>query len=455
MVSVARKLKSFFDGRYYPVFVALLVFLGHSTEWEVLFGSVMLLSLILGCWVCDDLRFAVSPFLFTIFIVPIAHSPNVPYYSKYYVEPLPLTVMIVLAVLLIISMVFFTVRNRKMINKKEFFKKPIWISLLILCGSLLLNGLFSKGYTVQNLLFACSFLLALLLLYFLFGAYIRSDKGIVDYLMYCFVLAGMQITAQLIFAYFTTVDFVGMNPVKETVLLGWGVWTAIGGMLTLLMPACFYFAADHKHGWIGYFLGFFEFFAIFLSQSRGALLTGAFVLLLCLIVLFFKGTYKKRNRIFTLAVMVCGILGGILLFDKILALLQNFLNYGFGDNGRFDLWKTGIENFLKNPVFGSGFYAFVNESWPKAVYPYFYHNTLIQFLATAGAVGFLAYAYHRFCTVRLVFRKPNRCKLFLGIGILGWLAFCFIDVLFFTTYPTMFYALMLVTMEKSEEAGTV
>ena len=123
MVSVTRQLKAFFDGKYYPIFVALLVFLGHSTEWEVLFGSVMLLSLILGCWVCDDLRFAVSPFLFTIFIVPIAHSPNVPYYSQYYVEPLPLTVMIVLAVLLIISMVFFTVRNRKMINKREFFKK--------------------------------------------------------------------------------------------------------------------------------------------------------------------------------------------------------------------------------------------------------------------------------------------------------------------------------------------
>mgnify|MGYP003318539900 CR=1 FL=1 len=102
-------------------------------------------------------------------------------------------------------------------------------------------------------------------MYFLFGGYIRFDKSTVSYFMYCFVLAGLQITAQLFFAYFTTVSFVGMNPVKETVLLGWGVWTAIGGMLTLLMPACFYFAANHKHGWIGYFLGFLEFFAILLS----------------------------------------------------------------------------------------------------------------------------------------------------------------------------------------------
>lgn len=451
MASVMQRLKSFYEGKYYPILVAVLIFLGHSTELELVFGGLMMLSLILGCWICNDLCFAVSPFLCTIFIVPIAHSPNVPDYSRYYLEPLPLTVIIVLAVLLIVSMVVFAWRNRKMIPKTLFSKKGIFISFAFLCGALLLNGLFSKGYTVQNFLYATSFILSLMLMYFLFGGYIRFDKSVIEYFMYCFVLAGVQIAAQLFFAYFTTVSFVGTNPVKETVLLGWGVWTAIGGMLTLLMPACFYFAANHKYGWIGYLLGFVEFFAILLSQSRGALLTGALVLFLCVLALCFKGAYRKRNRIFALAILVVGALGGILLFDKFLSLFQNFLNYGFGDNGRFELWSLGVENFLKNPVFGAGFYAFVNEEWLKDVYPYFYHNTLIQMLGAAGAIGFLAYAYHRFRTVQLFLKKPNSCKLFLGIGILGWLCFCLIDVLFFSTYPTMFYALILLTMERSED----
>ena len=452
MASVMQRLKNFYDGKYYPILVSVLIFLGHSTELELVFGGLMILSLILGFWICNDLRFAVTPFLCTIFIVPINHSPNVPNYSRYYLEPLPLTVVIILAVLLIASATAFAVRNRRMIQKDFLLKKKgIFLSFALLCVALLLNGLFSKGYTVQNFLYATSFILSLMLMYFLFGGYIRFDKSTVSYFMYCFVLAGLQITAQLFFAYFTTVSFVGMNPVKETVLLGWGVWTAIGGMLTLLMPACFYFAANHKHGWIGYFLGFLEFFAILLSQSRGALLTGALVLFLCLLMLCFKGTYRKRNRFFALAILVVGAIGGVLLFDKILSLFQNFLNYGFGDNGRFELWSLGVENFLKNPVFGSGFYAFVNEEWLKDVYPYFYHNTLIQMLGAAGAIGFLAYAYHRFCTVRLFLKKPNFCKLFLGIGILGWLCFCLIDVLFFSTYPTMFYALILLTMERSED----
>lgn len=452
MASVMQKLKSFYDGKYYPLLVTLLIFVAHSTELEIFFGGIMMLSLILGCWICDDLRFAITPFLCTIFVVPIAHSPNVPYYSKYYLEPLPLTVIIVLLVMLIVSMICFAVRNRACFQKERVLKSRMFQSLLILCVALLLNGMISKGYTLQNLYYACSFLFSLLLMYFLFAAYIRFGRADIDYFMYCLVLAAMQITAQLIFAYFTSVDFVGMNPVKETVTLGWGVWTAIGGLLTLIMPACFYFAADHKRGWVGYLLGFAAFLAIFLSQSRGALLTGGLVLLLCLLALCFTGKYKKRNRLFTLAVVAVGLLGGVALFDKILSLLQNFLNYGFGDNGRFDLWRTGIENFLKNPVFGSGFYAFVNESWPKAVYPYFYHNTLVQMLGAAGAVGFLAYAYHRFCTVCMALKKPNFCKIFLGIGVLGWLCFCFIDVLFFSTYPTMFYALILLAMERSEEA---
>ena len=451
MTSVKQRLKCFYDGTYYPIFVALLIFLGHSTELEILFGGVMMLSLIAGFWICDDMRFAISPFLCTILIVPTHHSPNVPDYSKYYLEPLPLTVILVLAVLLIVSVVTFTVRNRKMIPRELFDKKGIFLSLAVLCGALMINGFFSKGYSLQNLYYSFSFIFSLLLIYFLFGAYVRFDKSVVDYVMYCLVLAGMQIVAQLIFAYFTDITFVEGNPVKETVILGWGVWTAIGGLLTLLMPACFYFAANHKHGWIGYLLGFAEFFAIFLSQSRGALLMGGMTLLLCMVALCFTGKYKKRNRLFSLAVVIVGLLGGLILFDKILGLLQNFLNYGFGDNGRFDLWRAGIANFLKNPVFGSGFYAFVNESWPKALYPYFYHNTLIQMLGAAGAVGFLAYAYHRFRTVRLFFRKPNSCKLFLGIGVFGWLCFCFIDVLFFSTYPTMFYAMILLNMEKSEK----
>ena len=62
-------------------------------------------------------------------------------------------------------------------------------------------------------------------------------------------------------------------------------------------------------------------------------------------------------------------------------------------------------------------------------------------------VGFAAYLYHRFTTVRLVLKQPNLYKTFLGICILGLLLFSLLDVLFFNTYPTIMYSLMLVFMD--------
>jgi O-antigen ligase len=83
------------------------------------------------------------------------------------------------------------------------------------------------------------------------------------------------------------------------------------------------------------------------------------------------------------------------------------------------------------------------------VFPYLYHNTPVQLLGSLGIVGTLSYAYHRFLTLRLVFKKPSAGKTFLGICILGLLLFSLTDVLFFKTYPTIIYSLMLLFMDRS------
>ncbi|MBQ8433072.1 MAG: O-antigen ligase family protein [Clostridia bacterium] len=454
MTAVLERLRAFYLGKLYPLVVVLLIFLGHSIGLDIVFGGIVVGSLALGCWICRDLRFAIAPFTCTIFIVTIEHSPNVPYYSRFYLEPQALIPIIVFAVLLVVSLVAFVIKNRRFANRVPI--KGVFLSLLIFCVAISFNGLFSVNYVIYNLFYVTSFYLSLLLVYWLFAAFIHFDKTVFDYFMYCLVLAALLIVAQLGFAYGTTVAFENGSPVKETVLLGWGVWTAIGGMLAFLMPACFYFAANHKRGWIGYILGLLTFLAIALSQSRGALLVGCVVLLLCILTLCFFGYYRKRNRVFAAILILLGIAGGFLLRDTLMGVLQNFINYGFGDNGRFEKWEIGIRHFLEYPILGSGFYdSFVNEEWLKDVYPYLYHNTVIQFLGAGGAVGFLAYAWHRIYTVRMVVKKPSLYKTFLGIGILGLVAFSLLDVLFFNTYPTIFYALFLVFMQKSEEQAEV
>lgn len=444
-------IRKFYQSRFYPLLVALLVLLGNVTGYDAVFGAVMILSLLPGFLLMHDLNFAITPFLTAVFTVTAkGYAPATSDYG-YYLEPLPLTFLIVAGVSLIGGLSYFAIRNRRTVN--PISRKGLLLSTVVFCTAICFNGAFNPRYTVGNLLFAMTLVVSILGFYLLFSAYLRFDRTSEPYFFYCLVVAGMLILTELIVAYFTVVRFEGGEIVKESVVLGWGVWTSIGGMLVFLMPACFWYAATGHRGWIGFLLGLLMYFGTFLSQSRGALLIGSGILVLCLAVLCCSGANRKQNRIYTAILAVCGIAGVLLLRERILPLVQNFLEYGFGDNGRFDLWRAGIRHFRDYPVFGSGFYDSYVSEWNMVVYPYLYHDTPVQLLGACGAVGLGAYLFHRFCTVRLVFRKPNPEKTFLGLCVLGLLTVSLIDVLFFKTYPTFFYALMLVFMEHSGGEG--
>lgn len=448
MNKTTNTIRTFYDSIYYPILVAALVLLGHSIGADIAFCGVIVLAFAVGCVCCENFNFALPIFCCTFFLVTIEHGPNVPYYSDYYLQTPVLIILAIYVLVLLISLLYFMIKNRSRARMPS--KNSLFLGLVMLCITLCANGLFSKNYTVNNLFYAASFLIMPLGVYLLFYAYSKFDKHSRDRFAFCLVLTGLLICAELLFAYLTTVQFVNGIVVKESVVLGWGVWTTIGGLLCMFMPASFYFAASHKHGWLGILSGAFHLICILLSQSRGALLIGAGLFLLCMVILCFVGKNKKQNRILTLCLALFGILGGIVLSEKILSVLQNFINYGFGDNGRFDIWRAGWKNFIENPLFGSGFYdSYVNEEWTMSVVPYFYHNTLIQILASVGVIGFAAYLFHRVQTCLAVFRCPSIYKTFLGICVMGLLLFSMLDVLFFCIYPMIFYALILVFMEQN------
>ncbi|MBO5294125.1 MAG: O-antigen ligase family protein [Clostridia bacterium] len=445
-------LRRFYLGAYYPIFSALLILLGHATGAEVPFAAILLLSMVPAFFLCNDIRFAVLPLLCLIFTVSAKdYKPHDTGFDERYLNaPVLITAGIVLAIVFA-SLVIFAVRNAA--QRNPFPKNGSLFGLLAFSLALLLNGLFSSNYILKNLLFGAIIALTLLGVYWLFASYLRFDSHSTDYLMYCLVIAALLIAAELILAYFTTVRFENGEIVKGSVVLGWGVWTTIGGMLAFLMPACFYFAASHRHGWIGFVLGLFVYFCILLSQSRGALLFGSLVLALCLLYLCIRGKNRKQNRIFT-AILAFGAIAFCLLFsEKIFSLVGNFLSYGFGDNGRFDMWKIGFGHFCDHPIFGSGFYdSYTTSEWERTFDSYLYHNTAVQLFGSMGLVGVALYAYHRFCTVRLVLRHPTVGKTFFAICIFSLLICSLLDVLLFKIYPSLFYSMMLVFMDHDREA---
>ncbi len=447
-------IREFYGGKLYPLLVLLLTVIANATGTEFWCYFINVILFFVGAVIAYDLRFALTPFLCTVFFVSPITAPNVTAFRENYIKPFPIIMMLICFGLILIGTVIFAIRNRRRMN--AFPWKGMLISLLILCVALCLNGAFNSNYTWQNLLYALTFPAALLVLYILFALYVKFDRSAFPYFMYCMMIACTVICIELVLRYLSGAVIVEGQIVKENVVLGWAVWTTLGGMIAMLMPASFYFAATHRHGWVFYLLGLFQFLCTVLSQSRGAMLVGGIILLCSVAILCFFGPNRKVNRFITLGVLVVGIAGVGLLWNKVMALLQNFINMGFADNDRFDLWKLGMSRFASHPVFGAGFYDNgIVSPWDIQVYPFFYHNTVIQILASTGAVGILAYLWHRFWTVRAVVRRPNLFKTYLGLCILSCLLFCMLDVLLFVTYPLLFYTLMLLFIEKNDEVENV
>lgn len=441
--------RRFYGGKYYPLAVVLMAFVGHSFEADVPFIALILLSLIPPLLLCRDLRFAIAPYLCVYYTISTGEYQPSNMHIERFLRPWVLILGALIALLLIATFAVFMRRNAALANKLP--PHTLFWSMLIFCGVLLANGASHGEYTLKNLLFVVTLAFPLLVGYLLFSRYVRFDDTAFPYFLYCLLLAGLLISAELLFAYATTVRFEGGQIVKGSVVLGWGVWTNVGSLLAMLMPAAFYFAYSHRHGWIGFLLGLLEFFCIVLSQSRGALLVGALALALSLITLCIGGRNRRINRALTALIVIGGAIFLALFAKKLVILIQSFLQMGFSDNGRIEIWRLGIQNFLERPIFGCGFYdSYQNEAWDVGVFPHLFHNTPIQLLSSAGILGLLAYLWHRICTLRVIFTRPSHKKIFLAIGILSFLLFSLIDVVFFLIYPTMFYSLMLLFIEKSD-----
>ena len=137
--------------------------------------------------------------------------------------------------------------------------------------------------------------------------------------------------------------------------------------------------------------------------------------------------------------------------NALLRLIQNFLSFGFFDNGRFALWSASWNSFLQNPVFGVGFYHTCDELGSGyAGLPILSHNTVLQLLGSCGIMGMAAYAYHRYITIKVFVSKFDHLAFFMGMSVLGFLLFGLLDVPMFTVYPNFYYALMLLIAERGE-----
>ena len=448
MERLKTNLLSFFNGYFYPLFVAFLVFIGHTFSLEIIALCIIFASAIVSMLICDDLRATISLFLMTLFTFS---------FKTYKSGWLASASFAVFASILLLSLIAGVVIHLVLKKKKQqlltALKSPLLLGIAILSLSFLLNGFFNfSEYLAINAIFAILLTVFLAVVYIIFSAGLNKNRDTIDYLMYTLYIVSILLILQMLVLLIRDASYFPDGSIdKNTLILGWGMWNNIGGMLTMLLPVHFYLSATKKHGFIFYFTAVLTYITIVFTLSRSSLLFATIISVLCVVIICIKGQNVRINRIITAALAVVALFGVILLWDKLSSLLSSYINQGFSDNGRFEMYKHGLNNFLSHPIFGGGFGSCIEDNFGHGIEPNRYHNTIIELLATCGIVGFGAYVFHRYQTVKLYWARKKSLKCtFLFISILALLLTSLLDNHFFNLYPTMYYVIMLCVIEKSD-----
>ncbi len=442
--------RRFFGSRWYPPLVMLAFFLGHALAAEA-YAAIFLATLTLfGFLIAEDLRFLIPILTGCVCILSREHTPYLPAQSNYYFTGWRLPLIIVGASVLLLGLLLFIVRNLR--SAAHFSSMKLKWGFLAFFAALLLAGLFQER-PLGNFLLGLGFGVSFLLIYLLFGFFHPKTRENAEHFLYTLVCVGLLVSAELLLLYMRHVEFDGWIPVKGTIVIGWGTWTHIGSLLAMCLPAPFYLAREAKGSYPLWLLaGGTMTVALLLSGSRASFLYGGVILLASFLLLALGGRNRRPSRILLGVLSVLGVIGVILLFPKLVTLLQSFVNFGGGDNGRFAIWRKAVDAFLAAPVFGRGF---LNTSVTAedigafpVITPYFYHNTPLQMLASTGAVGILLYLFHRADTVRLFWmRRRSALSLSLLLVPAALLLTSFTDEHIFHFYPAFFYAIAFVLAE--------
>ena len=191
---------------------------------------------------------------------------------------------------------------------------------------------------------------------------------------------------------------------------------------------------------------------IYFTYSRNALLWGGLATVAYSLVNCFIGEHKKIHRI------VVGSAIGLVLAVVLLlwasgylkSLLRFFLETGFDDRTRFEVWRKHIELFQEHPAQGVGFKAFHDLTQGRE---HNAHNNLLQMLTSTGVIGLILYLTHRVQTLYFLLKKKTVGRTFIGGCLLISIAVGIVSSITFHTYFLCYYGIILLVLEKSLETN--
>ena len=303
---------------------------------------------------------------------------------------------------------------------------------------LITNGLFSGAWEVRDTLFGAAVAASLTLLPFLLIALLREVESR-EFLEYFIILAEF---CALIFI-IETVNLYLFGGVitdgvadKGRILFGWGIWTTAGLDMAVLIPILLLGASGERRPTMRFLLAHALYLCTLLTLSRNALVFGTAAFIVSLVITLLRAR-ERRKFLNMYGVILAGVTFSFpVLIEPLSGLFSDFLDRGFSDNGRYDMWRYGVRCFLESPVFGKGFFAIDTDAFAaENIFPKMLHNTIFQLMASCGAAGLFGYLAWQISFLSVFFRKKSTECIMLSVSSITFFMMSMLDSFLFHIQP--------------------
>lgn len=458
-------LKRGLNSKFFPFFTAALLLISNYLGLDIFAIYYVCIAGILIMLLLNDVTPVISLFLMINVIISEKNSPSprMDGGSEYYYNPVIYVQIGVLIGLWVLSMMYRVIIMSK---DKKFKPTYVFYGLCGLAAAFLLNGLFGGNYDPRNLAYGAMMAFFFLFLFVVMKDNIKISEENYIKIAYDFFALSVLLLIELAVTYLTRNVLSGGVFARDQIVYGWGVCLQMGALLLFCIPAILYLAKKYEYGYLFTAYSLVILLGIVLSTAKQAILGAIIIYPLCLIPLFRSG----KNRLLHLFVLCAAALIVVIvvasIWDKLWNMFSDLFSSFFNDDGslngsgRMTIWRMAIEDFKHGPAFGAGFFDnrsgmydldFMKVSGMQGIIPFFYQNTILQFLGSCGIFGLIAYLIHRAQTIVCFFSNVTEDRCFIGTILLAIIGLSLVDCHLFSLLPTMVYTSLTAILVASQK----
>jgi|GEM_PF-4862638 len=464
------KLENFLNSKLYPLAMIIITFLfwvfqdKNSTTIQTLtivaFSFYIVLITLFLIFFKDNLYMMFTA-MCALFVIGVSHysALNVTFFEKY-------PFIYLLIIIIVIAFVYHIIKYKVKLKMHALGLSFVFIAIgYIAALRLNSNALNNLGtYIIQTLVGP-----VYLFLYLFFVNTI--EKKSLKIFMYMFFMICLLVTAQFLAEYLRLTIYSlrhveGISNVFDAIKLGIKSKWEIGGQrielgydnvngaamyIGFLLPTTVYLAYKSKQKLL-YFAAFITCaVAGLLSLSRGAYISiGISSFLSVVLVLIY---FDKNSKILLISGLAAISIIILIIPGLISSVVDRFIFMATKDdgdiwNGRLILYEMAVQQFERNPLFGSGFFGAIDSPVTIANRAVVYHSTFFHAVGTMGYFGLGALIYHLSKVALLIKKKVSLPVLFLLIGILATHVHGLIDNTFYMFIYMFITIIIYVAIEK-------